>query len=156
MGLRHPPANLEVFGHLLLTRQIKNCIKGALFGKWKMKTTTVTLMPMLTWVHMSRRRVSGAVFDPRSPWEREPSRIGPHVCLKFSPLLRFLLATIVQKSIEEFAILIKINSSLGQIHSPSLPHHEERPQISSVRSVVDYIQPEGQSDSSRWYLRSTL
>jgi hypothetical protein len=59
----------------------------------------------------------------------------------------FWLAKIVQKSIEEFAILIRMKP-LGQVHSPSLPHHEERPQISSVRSMMDYIQPEGQSDSS--------
>jgi hypothetical protein len=60
------------------------------------------------------------------------------------------LAKIVQKSIEEFTTLIRIKP-LGQTHSPSLPHHEERPQISSVGRVVDYIQPEGQSDSRRYF-----
>ena len=48
-------------------------------------------------------------------------------CIRALLMRSYGLAKIVQKSIEEFAILIRI-SPLGQAHSPSLPHHEERPQ----------------------------
>ena len=60
--------------------------------------------------------------------------IGPHLFLNSRPELSFRFAPIVQKGIEQFGILIRINFS-GQIHSPLFPHHEKRPQSPRLWSV---------------------